>query len=100
MECCGACEYPENVLSRDIDGLATTVVDPNAYRDVVDQVLAKGSVVSFNNDDPGAFCGRHIGQFDYAAGATADEQRKQWWKRYRCWTKGTFIYVLSRFCSS
>ncbi len=66
----------ENVLSRDIDGLATTVVDPNAYRDVVDRALAKGiPVVSFNNDDPnGSARQAYIGQFDYAAGVTAAEE--------------------------
>lgn len=66
----------ENLIAAGVDGIATTTVDPNAYRKVIRKALDAGiPVVGHNNDDPGgsdrmAF----VGQFDYPAGVTAGEQ--------------------------
>jgi simple sugar transport system substrate-binding protein len=66
----------ENLIAKGVDGIATTTVDPRAYRGVVRKALDAGiPVVGFNNDDAGgsdrlAF----VGQYDAPAGKVAGEQ--------------------------
>lgn len=62
-------EFIKAAIAQGVDGIATTMPNPDAFNDVVQEALSKGiPVVSLNADAPDSGRLAYIGQGNFAAG--------------------------------
>ncbi len=61
-----------SAIAAGVNGIATTLIDPTAFNQPVDNALAKGiPVISYNADEPGNNRLAYVGQNNLTAGAAA-----------------------------
>jgi simple sugar transport system substrate-binding protein len=65
----------DQAVAANVDGIATTLIDPVAFTNPVDSALTKGiPVIAYNADEPGNNRLAYVGQNNLTAGAAAAER--------------------------
>jgi simple sugar transport system substrate-binding protein len=68
-------DFIKSAIAQNVDGVATTMPDPNAFNDVVKEAMSRGiPVIAINADAPASGRLAYVGQGNYEAGVSMGNQ--------------------------